>query len=181
MSRLSRLFDERGITVAEVLIAAAILGLGLAALMGVVPVASYAIQDGNQTSTATFLAQQRLEQVRNASWTSADDCVGLSAGASAPAPSPAGSCGATAVTFPDEAAVPTCSAGQTDCIPGFPQYARTVRINECEAAHQSKCGTIMNPALRLVRVTVSYRPISAAGGSNANTSVTIEWLVAQRL
>jgi len=169
MSRLSRLLDERGITVAEVLIAAAILGLGLVALMGVVPVASYAIQDGNQTSTATFLAQQRLEQVRNASWTAAGDCVGLSAGASAPAPSPAGSCGA-AVTFPDEAAVP-----------GYPQYARTVRINECEAAHQSKCGNIMNAAMRLVRVTVSYRPISAAGGSNANTSVTLEWLVAQRL
>lgn len=169
MSRLSRLFDERGITVTEVLIAAAILGLGLVALMGVVPVASYAIQDGNQTSTATFLAQQRLEQVRNASWTAADDCVGLSAGA-APAPSPAGSCGATVVTFPDETPVA-----------GFPQYARRVRISECEAAHQAKCGTIANPAMRLVTVTVSYRPISAAGGSNANTSVTIEWLVAQRL
>lgn len=170
MSRRSRLFDERGITVAEVLIAAAILGLGLAALMGVVPVASYAIQDGNQTSTATFLAQQRLEQVRNAGWTAAEDCLGLSAGSSAPAPSPSGSCGATAVTFPDEAAVP-----------GFTQYARTVRIDECDAAHQAKCGTINNPALRRVEVTVSYRPISAAGGSNANTSVTLEWLVAQRL
>ena len=57
MTRRSRLFNERGITVAEVLIAAAILGLGLAALMSVVPVASYAIQDGNQTSTATYLAR----------------------------------------------------------------------------------------------------------------------------
>ena len=170
MSRRGRLFNERGITVAEVLIASAILGVGLAALMGVVPVATYAVQDGNQTSTATFLAQQRLEQVRNAGWTGAGDCVGLSAGGSAPAPSPAGSCGATVVTFPDEAAVA-----------GFPQYARTVRIRECEAAHQAKCGTIMNPALRLITVTVSYRPISAAGGSSANTSVTLEWLVAQRL
>ena len=78
MSRCRRLFNERGITVAEVLIAAAILGLGLAALMTVVPVASYAIQDGNQTSTATYLAQQRLEQVRNARWTAVADCVGLS-------------------------------------------------------------------------------------------------------
>ena len=169
MSHLASVSNEGGITLAEILIAVALLGLGLAALMAIVPVASYAIQDGNQTSTATFLAQQRLEQVRNASWTAAGDCVGLSAGASAPEPSPAGSCGA-AVTFPDEAAVP-----------GYPQYARTVRINECEAAHQAKCGNIMNSAMRLVRVTVSYRPISAAGGSNANTSVTLEWLVAQRL
>ncbi len=168
MSRLGRLFNERGITVAEVLIASAILGVGLVALMGVVPVATYAVQDGNQTSTATLLAQQRLEQVRNAGWTGAGDCVGLSAGASAPAPSPAGSCGATAVTFPDEAAVA-----------GFPQYARTVRITACNAANP--CGLIDNPAIRLVRATVSYRPISAAGGSSANTSVTLEWLVAQRL
>jgi type II secretory pathway pseudopilin PulG len=169
MSRRSRLFNERGITVAEVLIAAAILGLGLAALMTVVPVASYAIQDGNQTSTATYLAQQRLEQVRNALWTAVDDCVGLSPDAtSQPVPSPAGTCGATAVTFPDEASVP-----------GFAQYARSVRISDCGV---TACdGIITHSAMRLVRVTVTYRPISAAGSSNLNTSVALEWLVAQRL
>jgi hypothetical protein len=35
--------------------------------------------------------------------------------------------------------------------------------------------------MRLVTVTVTYRPISAAGVSNVNTSVIVEWLVAQRL
>ena len=161
-------FNERGITLAEVLVAAAILGLGLVALMSVVPVATYAVQDGNQTSTATFLAQQRLEEVRNAAWTNASDCVGVSADASsAPAPSPAGTCGAQAVTFPDEANVP-----------GFTQYARVVRISDCGV---TACGAVTHSAIRLVAVTVTYRPISAAGGSNANTSVTLEWLVAQRL
>src|SRR5678816_587426 len=112
---MSLLRDSRGLTLAEVLIAAAILALGLAALMSVVPVASYAVQDGNQTSTATFLGQQRLEQVRNATWNAITDCVGLSPNASSPpAPSPAGTCGATAVTFPDEAT-----------LSGFAQYART--------------------------------------------------------
>jgi type II secretory pathway pseudopilin PulG len=168
MSRPARLANERGITVAEVLIAAAILGLGLAALMGVVPVASYGIQDGNQTSTATFLAQQRLEQVRAAAWTAAGDCVGLSPKAASP-PAPSGSTcgGATAPTFPDEAAVP-----------GFTQYARSVRITDCGVA---PCGLVTHAAMRLVTVTVTYRPMSAAGGSSANTSVTLEWLVAQRL
>jgi type II secretory pathway pseudopilin PulG len=171
MSLPTRLSNERGITVAEVLIAAAILGIGLAALMSVVPVASYAVQDGNQTSTATFLAQQRLEQVRNAAWTQPTDCVGLSANpTSAPAPS-GGACGGAAVTFADEATVP-----------GFTQYARSVRITDCgDAANVVECGTITSSALRLVRVTVTYRPISAAGGSNTNTSVILEWLVAQRL
>jgi hypothetical protein len=168
MSRLARLANERGITVAEVLIAAAILGLGLAALMGVVPVASYGIQDGNQTSTGTFLAQQRLEQVRAAAWTATSDCVGLSPDAASP-PAPSGSTcgGATTPTFPDEAAVA-----------GFAQYARSVRITDCGV---TPCGLVTHAAMRLVTVTVTYRPLSAAGGSNANTSVTLEWLVAQRL
>ena len=172
MTSLASLRNARGITLAEVLIAAAILSIGLAALMSVVPVASFAVQDGNQTSTATFLAQQRLEQVRNALWTNTAaggfDCIGLSPNAtSPPAPSPAGTCGATAVTYPDEAAVA-----------GFAQYARIVRITDCGV---TPCGTITSPAMRLVTVTVTYRPMSAAGGSNSNTTVIFEWLVAQRL
>jgi type II secretory pathway pseudopilin PulG len=170
MSVLARLSNQRGITVAEVLVAAAILGLGLAAVMSVVPVASYGVQDGNQTSQATYLAQQRLEQVRNATWTGTTDCVGLSAPPTS-APTPSGGACALAVTFPDEATVA-----------GFTQYARTVRISDCGlAANLAVCGDITSAALRLVTVTVRYRPLSAAGGSNANTSVTLEWLVAQRL
>jgi len=168
MTSLASLRNEGGITVAEVLVAAAILAIGLAALMSVVPVASYAVQDGSQTSTATFLAQQRLEQVRNAAWNAVSDCIGLSPNAtSAPAPFPVGTCGATLVTYPDEATVS-----------GFAQYARTVRITDCGV---TPCGTVTSPAMRLVMVTVTYRPLSAAGGSNSNTSVILEWLVAQRL
>jgi type II secretory pathway pseudopilin PulG len=174
MNLMTRLFNERGITVAEVLAAAAILGLGLAALFSVVPVASHAVQDGNQTSTATYLAQQRLEQVRNATWTATTDCVGLSAlppGPEAPA-SPAGTCGpGVNVTFPDELT-----------LPGFAQYARSVRIRDCgDLANFAACGDVTSSAVRLVTVTVTYRPTSAAGGSSANTSVRLEWLVAQRL
>lgn len=173
MNLMTRLFNERGITVAEVLAAAAILGLGLAALFSVVPVASHAVQDGNQTSTATYLAQQRLEQVRNATWTATTDCVGLSAAPTAePAPSPAGTCGAGVnVTFPDEAT-----------LPGFAQYARSVRIGDCgDPLNLAACGNVTSAAVRSVTVTVTYRPTSAAGGSPANTSVRLEWLVAQRL
>jgi hypothetical protein len=139
--------------------------------MSVVPVASYAVQEGNQTSTATYLAQQRLEQVRNATWTATTDCVGLSAApTSAPTPSPAGTCGAPGVTFPDEAT-----------LPGFTQYARSVRISDCgDVLNLAACGNVTSSAVRLVRVSVTYRPTSAAGVSNANTTVTLEWLVAQR-
>ena len=172
MSRLGSLHDERGITLLEVLLAIGVLGIGLAAVMAVVPVAVFAVQDGNQTTTATYLAQQRLEQVRNVVWDAATDCVGLSATATS-APTPVGGACATAPTFPDE---------PQNTMQGFGQYARSVRILDCgDVANLAACGDVTSSALRLVRVVVTYRPISAAGGSNANTSVTLEWLVAQRL
>jgi prepilin-type N-terminal cleavage/methylation domain-containing protein len=169
MSRRGTPLDQRGITLPEILIAIAIIGIGLGALLSVVPIATTGIQEGNQTSTATFLAQQRLEEVRGAVWTDSSDCLGLSATAAvAPVPSPAGSCGATAVTFADEASVT-----------GYTQYARTVRITSCGVA--PGCGGVTHAALRLVTVRVSYRPITAKGVSSATTTVALEWLVAQRL
>ena len=63
------LFDQRGMTLAEVLVALPIITIGLLALLSAIPLSTYATQDGRQTSTATFLANQRLEQVRNAQWT----------------------------------------------------------------------------------------------------------------
>ena len=72
--------DERGFTVAEVLIAAVVVTLALVALANVVPLASYGIQEGNQLSTATFLADQKLEQIKALPWagTPANDCLGVS-------------------------------------------------------------------------------------------------------
>ena len=40
------------------------------ALLAAVPFASYGTREGYQLSTATFLANERLEQVRNARWQS---------------------------------------------------------------------------------------------------------------
>ncbi len=60
--------SQRGMTVAEVLIASAIIGTGLVALSAAIPLASYGLQEGSQLSTASFLATQRIEQVRNARW-----------------------------------------------------------------------------------------------------------------
>ena len=63
--------DVRGMTIAEVLIAVGIIGVGLLALCSAIPIAAYGINEGSQLSTATFLANQRMEQVRNARWVSA--------------------------------------------------------------------------------------------------------------
>jgi prepilin-type N-terminal cleavage/methylation domain-containing protein len=168
--------DERGLTLAEVLIAVAILGVGLVGLASVIPAASSAVQQGYQLSTATFLAEQMIERARAANWTAttpASDCLGVSAGDAAPVPTgvtcltPQPTASTTSTQFPDEAAVT-----------GYPAYRRAVRVTDCGA---TPCIAGMTHAgMRLVTVTVSYRGLTAAGASPTDSTVTLNWLVARK-
>jgi len=155
--------DERGMTVAEILIAVAIIGVGLVALSSAIPLAAYGIQEGNQLSTATFLANQRLEQIRNATWRAAQPAPAVPAvvavdklGVSASNAAPVGDGGVT--TFPDETPMGAPYAG----------YTRTVRITSCDAG--PGCGGIVHADLRQVTVTVSYRPMTGIGVAPAATT-----------
>jgi type II secretory pathway pseudopilin PulG len=156
-------------SLAEILIACVVIAVGLVGLLSAVPTASYGIQEGRQLSTATFLANQRLEQVRNARWVQCPvtDTVGVSASASV-APTAGG-----APTFPDE----------TPMAAPYGDYTRTVRITDAQPADDCP-GGIPGPnfGLRQVVVTVSYRASTAtgltAGGTTKSAIVTM--LVAQR-
>jgi prepilin-type N-terminal cleavage/methylation domain-containing protein len=177
--------NERGLTLAEILVAVAIIGIGLVGLAVVIPISTYGVQEGNQLSTATFLAEQRIEQVRNASWTATGpaDCVGVSPGGATPTGvATSNTCarpadtstglalctsGAACTTYPDEAAVT-----------GFTRYSRTTRIIDCSAG--AGCAGIVNAAMRTVRVAVTYTPLTSAGVSPTPKTVTVDWLVSQR-
>lgn len=158
------LADQRGMTLAEILVAIGIIGVGLAALASAIPISTYGIQEGSQLSTATFLANQRLEQVRNAVWSQnpAVDNLGVSASASA-APQSGGT-----TTFPDEAALAA----------PYSQYARQVRIADCSAG--GGCQSIVSDKLRQVTVTVSYRPLTGVGQASAVKPVAVTMLIARR-
>jgi len=176
---------ESGLTLVEVLMALPIMSIGLLALLSAIPLATYATQDGRQTSTATFLANQRLEQVRNAQWTATcqvnsttglvvpgaalvTDTVGVSPSSTAPPQD------ATAtVTFPDE-----------NPVTAYTGYTRQVRITEtiagtatCDAA-----GVVSGTGLRQVAVTVRYTPLSATGTNavSGTRSDTVTMQIAQR-
>jgi Tfp pilus assembly protein PilV len=153
---------------AEILVACVIVGIGLAGLLSVVPTAGYGIQEGQQLSTATFLANQRLEQVRSAPWTDmpANDCLGKSDSSGVAATSPACN-GAAATTFPDESPM----------TPPYAGYSRTVRITDCSVA--PGCGGITDAKLRQITVTVSYRA-STATGLGATKSAIVSMLMAER-
>lgn len=155
-------------SLAEILVACVIIAVGLVGLLSAVPTASYGIQEGRQLSTATFLANQRLEEVRNAQWTQCPvaDTLGVS-----PSGSAAPVSGAT-TTFPDESPVAA----------PYGDYTRTVRITE--PLTPDPCDPITglggpNLGLRQVTVTVSYRASTAAGiGTTKSAIVTM--LMAQR-
>lgn len=161
--------DQAGMSLAEILIACVIIAVGLVGLLSVVPSASYGIQEGRQLSTATFLANQRLEEVRNAQWTQCPvaDTLGVSAPASV-----APTFGAL-TTFPDENPVAA----------PYGDYTRTVRITDAQPADACVGGVGgPNVGLRQVVVTVSYRPMTGTGVSAGGTtkSAIVTMLIAQR-
>lgn len=175
--------DQRGLSLVEVLVASLLIAIGLVSVMYVVPISSYGVQEGKQMSTATFLAEQRLEEVRNAAWrlrdaslpttnpNREDDCLGVSAAGAAPSSdrcartSPT-TCtkGTACATFPDEANVD-----------GF---ARQVRVTDCSGG--AGCSGIIDANLRLVTVTVTYTPLSGAGVGAATKPMSVSLLVARR-
>jgi prepilin-type N-terminal cleavage/methylation domain-containing protein len=155
--------EQRGMTVVELLVAVAIIGVGLVALLSAIPLAAYGIQEGNQLSTATFLANQRLEQIRNATWQAGQPAPAVPVvlavdklGASASDTAPVGDGGVT--TFPDETPMAAPNAG----------YRRTVRITDCGVG--AGCSSVVSADLRRATVTVSYRPMTGIGVAPATTA-----------
>ncbi len=159
--------NQAGMSLVEVLVASSVVAVGLSGLLSAVPLAAYGIHEGQNLSTATFLANQRLEEVRNAQWTQSPvaDSLGVSASSTA-APVTAG----VGVTFPDEAPMAAPYAG----------YTRTVRITDCGVG--LGCGGIIDSGMRQVVVSVSYTPVTGTGQAAAGTTkaATVGLIMAQR-
>jgi type II secretory pathway pseudopilin PulG len=158
--------DQRGMTLPEILAAVVVIMVALVALASAIPLSAYGIQEGSQLTTATFLANQRLEQVKLKAWTAlpvADD-IGLSASATA-APQSAG-----VATFPDE----------TPVAAPYTQFTRTVRVTDCGIG--AGCGGVVHNGLRQVTVSVSYTPLTGQGQAAAGStkSAIVSLVVAQR-
>lgn len=164
-----------GLTVVEVIVALGVITVGLLALITAMPLGVSVIGASSRKTTAAFLAQQRLEQIKNTRWSFAPaaDCLGVSASDAAPPVTAtwANCPGAPPfglVTYPDE---------EFDTMTGYPHYQRHVRIRDCGAV---SCG-IVTDALRRVAVTVSFAPMTGIGKlSAAPENVQLVTLVARR-
>jgi hypothetical protein len=123
-----------------------------------------------------------MEEIRNAVWTATpapgNDCIGVGPTA-APVSNASPWCtrtqptacnsGTPCTTYPDEASVA-----------GYPQYSRIVRVIDCNGG--AGCAGVINPNMRLVTVTVTYRPISGVGATatTATKSAILEMIVSRR-
>ena len=169
--RRPRLRDEQGVTLVEILVAVAVLAVGLVGVTVVVPVSSAGVQEGAQLSTATFLAEQMIERARAATWRvePAVDCLGVSTGDAPPLPAEATCHGLRTTRFPDE----------TSGVAGHPGFRRTVRVAPCDAL--PGCAGVVGAGLRRVTVTVGYTPLATGGGTGpAARTIQIEWLAWRR-
>jgi type II secretory pathway pseudopilin PulG len=158
--------DTKGMTIAEALISLSIISVGLLALLGTMPLSTSGIAESNFKTTATFLGQQRLEQIKNAQWCGA---CGVG-GATVDTLGGGGSNGnAASAQWPDEAygtiALPAGSAcpAANPSVSCYPQFRRQVRLVDCSVVSCSavNTGTPSVATLRQVTVTVFFRRISA--------------------
>lgn len=168
--------NSAGLTLVEVVIALGVITVGLLALIAAMPLSTSLIGKSSRQTTAAFLAQQRLEQIKNAKWSFAPaaDCLGVSASdTAAPVTATWANCPGAApggfVTYPDEG---------LNTMAGYPHYERRVRIRNCEVA---TCG-MATATLRRVTVTVSFASMTGVGTLNAATpeNVQLVTLLARR-
>ncbi len=180
--------NQRGMTLAEVLVALPIITIGLLALLSAIPLSTYATQEGSQTSTATFLANQRLESVRSAQWTAqcqVDPTTGLVVAGAATVNDKLG-VSASPTAAPQDASSVVTFADESPMAAPYTSYSRQVRITHsvvpaptptCNAA-----GEVTGTGTRRVTVTVTYTPLSATGANavTGSRSVAVSMQVAQR-
>ena len=145
--------DESGMTLIEVAVAMALIMIGLLALLQAFPTGIAAMEGGRQQSTALFLAEQRLEQIKAWSLSQTVPAQGFATVVG----------GGTCFT---NAAGP-CRAQAYDTIPGYLRYRIAV-------------ATVADGAMRTrVTVQVFYRPILADRVA-AELPVTLRTLLTQR-
>ena len=172
--------NNAGMSVVEVVIALGVITIGLVALIAAMPLSTSLIGQSNFKTTAAFLAQQRLERIKNAQWTTAPAVDNLCNAASLNG-------GSACTQWPDEDYGAIVFPGAQPCAAsdrsGGCAYKRRVRIVDCSLVMCSAIPTATGfvTDVRQVTVTVFFRPLSGVGTTSATEeSLQLVTLIARR-
>ncbi len=163
-TRLMRtLTGQRGFTLAEVLVAVVIIMVGLVAVASGFQYATSGVATGRGETIATFLAEQRMEQIKTVAMTNYDPPYpGLSL--------------ATGTTTTEFCSGSTC---QATAITGTTSYTRVTTITDI-TTDAGRCTGVTPLLCKRIRVTVTYRPVTSRGDVSQARTVELFAVVTPR-
>jgi len=154
--------DERGFTLAEVMVATLIILVGLVAVATGFQYATSGVATGRGETVAAFLAEQRLEALKSAAIA---NYAGLTAG-----------------TTTEHCQTSNIGATGSNCqgsvISGTASYQRVTTITDNPGG--TGCTGVAPFFCKRIRVTVTYRPVTASGDLSQARTVDLFALVAPR-
>ncbi|MBI3030698.1 MAG: prepilin-type N-terminal cleavage/methylation domain-containing protein [Candidatus Rokubacteria bacterium] len=146
--------DESGLTLVEILVAVAIIMIGLVAVMQWYPMGTAGVESGRRQSTGVFLAEQKIEQIKGWALSTCTGPPGCAVQQGFATVVQGGAC---------------CPNDAFNSIPGYPEYSRTVAI----------ANDPLSATRKVVRVQVQYRRVTTGAVLTGGTQVDIATLIAQ--
>ena len=169
-TRLTRtLTGQRGFTLAEVLVAVVIIMVGLVAVASGFQYATSGVATGRGETIATFLAEQRVEQLKTVAMTNYDP----------PYPGPSLAAGTTTEFCQTSTIGATASNCQAAAITGTTSYTRVTTITDI-TTDAGRCTGVTPLLCKRIRVTVTYRPVTSRGDVSQARTVDLYAVVTPR-
>lgn len=164
--------NERGFTLAEVLVATFIIVVGLVALASGFQFATSGVATGRGETVASFLAEQRLEQLKAIAMTNYYGSPAWAATLTL--------AGGSAVT--EYCQTTNIGATGTNCqstaITGVASYVRVTRVSDNPGG--TGCTGVAPLLCKRIWVNVTYRPVTTRGDVSQTRSVDVYAVVAPR-
>ena len=155
--------DERGFTLAEVLVATLIILVGLAAVATGFQYATSGVATGRAETVAAFLAEQRIEALKSTAIANYDS---LTAG--------------TTTEFCQTSTIGTTGSNcQSTAISGTASYQRTTTITDV-TTEAGRCTGVSPFLCKRIRVSVVYQTLTAQGNLAQGRTVDLFAVVAPR-
>jgi prepilin-type N-terminal cleavage/methylation domain-containing protein len=175
-TRMARMLStERGFTLAEVLVAVSVILVGLVAVASGFQFATNGVATGRGETVATFLAEQRVEQLKTVA-------LRNYFGPWATGPSLLGGTVAAPVTTTEYCQTSNIGSTGSNCqstaITRTASYTRVTYITDNPGG--TGCTGTAPLVCKRIRVSVTYRPVTSRGDASQTRTIDVYAVVAPR-